>query len=49
MPVCYRNESGIVILSAIVQLHGDEETGAITRVNPEKTKMARFGEVSCTE
>ena len=31
MPVLYWNESGIVILSAIVPRHGDEETGAITR------------------
>src|SRR5215475_14082054 len=31
MPVRYWNESGIVILSAIVPRHGDEETGSITR------------------
>jgi hypothetical protein len=30
MFVCYRN-GGIVNLSAILTLHGDEETGAITR------------------
>src|SRR5215471_13488879 len=31
MSVCYRNESRIVILSSIISLHGDEETGAIRR------------------
>jgi uncharacterized protein (DUF302 family) len=40
MFVCYRNESRIVILSAIVPLHGDEETRAITRKsNLEESPM----------